>query len=174
MKARSQFKERSVANSVEIMLPLPPDAITQQPVNPAPGTKTGLPVAAPENQNVVACDPKVDLCPQPLPAEPLPPPSKPMKVADTGKTGKPKATDTKCATDKVVDGTKAGEKVVDGTKPADCAPKMPKKKLVKKKKPKAPDAAAPGAPAAADPNAAAPAAPAPGTTPPPPPAPSGQ
>ena len=28
VKARSQFKERSAATSVEIMLPLPPDAIT--------------------------------------------------------------------------------------------------------------------------------------------------
>jgi AP-1 complex subunit mu len=28
VKARSQFKERSAATSVEILLPLPPDAIT--------------------------------------------------------------------------------------------------------------------------------------------------
>jgi len=28
VKAKSQFKERSTATSVEIMLPLPPDAIT--------------------------------------------------------------------------------------------------------------------------------------------------
>lgn len=28
MKARSQFKDRSTATSVEIMLPLPPDAIS--------------------------------------------------------------------------------------------------------------------------------------------------
>lgn len=48
VKARSQFKERSAATSVEIILPLPPDAIT-----PTVRTSQGNAVYAPEKEALV-------------------------------------------------------------------------------------------------------------------------
>jgi len=46
VKARSQFKERSTANSVEIELPLPPDAI-----DPTARTSMGTAAYAPERRH---------------------------------------------------------------------------------------------------------------------------
>jgi AP-1 complex subunit mu len=48
VKAKSQFKERSAASSVEIILPLPPDAIT-----PVVRTSQGNAVYAPEKDALV-------------------------------------------------------------------------------------------------------------------------
>ena len=129
--------------------------ITQAPVNGAqpamPGApRAGAPLSMPKTASTVDCDPKVDLCPEPMAPEPLPPPSpiKPAKVA-----GAKTATDAATA--------KAGTAIDPMTGlPVTAQKVVKKKKIIKKKKPvttatPAVPATPPvsGTPAVPDPNA---------------------
>jgi hypothetical protein len=125
--------------------------ITQAPVNGAQPTMPGAPKAsAPLSMSKTAstadCDPKVDLCPEPMAPEPLPPPS-PVKVAGAKTTAGATAT--------------AGKAIDPKTGlPVTSQKGVKKKKVAKKKKPVTAAtpavAAAPtesGAPVLVDPNA---------------------
>jgi hypothetical protein len=85
-----------------------PTAPVQQPPMVAPNAK------APTKTDMATaeCDPKVDLCPEPLAPDPLPPPS-PVKVEKPAK---------------MASATKPGETIAKATK------KVVKKKKIKKKK----------------------------------------
>ncbi len=134
--------------------PAPPSTMPAQPAVIAPTQKEAMRSVAPGNPAplgppsdaaaIAACDPKVDLCPEALPPEPLPPPSplivekKKVKTPTNGKVGMEKVADAK-----------------------PMAKKLAKKKILKKKLP----------PKAAD---APPVPTAPDLTPPAPPKPQGQ
>ena len=118
-------------------------AVTQTQILPPAGqSKTAMapqtkaPLALPKTkgqETVVDCDPKVDLCPEPMAPEPLPPPS-PIKVEKPTKGAKV----ADAAAGQVLD---ANGKPVDGKKV--IKKKKLKKKVVKPVVPAAPDAATP-------------------------------
>jgi len=125
-------------------------AVTQTQIMPPAGqSKTAMapqgnaPLALAKSkgqETIVDCDPKVDLCPEPMAPEPLPPPS-PIKVEKPAKGAK------------VADAAAAGQVLDANGKPVDgkALKKVVKKKKLKKKvvKPVAP--ATPAAPDAATP-----------------------
>ncbi len=91
------------------------------PGNPAPLAAPGPPADA---AAIAACDPKVDLCPEALPPEPLPPPSPLIpakaKMAVKGKAGMVKVADAKPVTKSLV--KKAMRKLVKKKLPVSAAP----------------------------------------------------
>ena len=133
--------------------PPAPQIATAQPGKPMQNGKAA-PLAPPSDaEAIAACDPKVDLCPEAVAPEPLPPPSPLIPVKKVEKKIKTAAN------------LKAGAAKVSDANAAALA-KSPVKKLIKKKKkpvlPKATDAAAaPAAPAAPDATPPVPAAPQP-------------
>ena len=99
-------------------------AIQQAPVN-QPGAAT---LAAPKT-GVADCDPKVDLCPEPVAPDPLPPPSplkadSKVKSADAGKAGDALAT-AKMAKKKIIKKKKKVLKVAAPVTPPVPAPPQP-------------------------------------------------
>ena len=96
--------------------------IQTTPMNPPPGAAT---LAMPKTATA-DCDPKVDLCPEPVAPEPLPPPSpvkvdKAVKTAEAAKPGMATST-TKMAKKKII---KKKKKLVKTATPAVTAPVAP-------------------------------------------------
>ncbi len=98
------------------------------PGNPAPLAPPAPPADA---AAIAACDPKVDLCPEALPPEPLPPPSplipekKKMKADVKGKTGMEKIADAKPMTKKLVRKKALKKKLPAKTPAPDATPPVP-------------------------------------------------
>ena len=123
--------------------PAPLQVTSAQPQKAGQQTNAAAPPAPPSDAAAIAaCDPKVDLCPEAVAPEPLPPPSPliPDKKSKISAHGKLAAAQT--GTEQIGDAMTTDKKVV-------------KKKLIKKKKPvaKVPDApvAPDGAPPVAEP-----------------------
>ena len=123
--------------------PAPPSTMPADPkltaANPRQTTANGVaPLAPPPPTDaaaIAACDPKVDLCPEAMAPEPLPPPS-PLIPEKKAKTTKGKGALAQGGTEQIGDGR---------TEPI----KPLKKKIIKKKLPKV-VAKVPDAPAATD------------------------
>ena len=102
--------------------PAPPQISAGQPMNEASRAKAA-PLAPPSDAAAIAaCDPKVDLCPEAVAPEPLPPPS-PLIPQKKVNTTKGKAAVAQAGTEQIGDGQAAPIKPV-------------KKKIIKKKLPK--------------------------------------
>ena len=115
--------------------PAPPQISAGQPMNDASHAKAA-PLASPSDAAAIAaCDPKVDLCPEAVAPEPLPPPS-PLIPEKKLKTIKGKAAVAQAGTEQIGDGQAASIKPL-------------KKKVIKKKLAKV-VAKLPAAPAATD------------------------
>ena len=115
--------------------PAPPQISAGQPMRSA-SQANAAPLARPSDAAAIAaCDPKVDLCPEAIAPEPLPPPS-PLIPEQKAKTTKGKGALAQGGTEQIGDGQ---------TEPI----KPVKKKLIKKKPAKV-VAKVPDAPAATD------------------------
>ena len=115
--------------------PAPPQISAGQPMNEAARAKVA-PLAPPSDAAAIAaCDPKVDLCPEAVAPEPLPPPS-PLIPQKKLNTTKGKAAVAQAGTEQIGDGQAVSIKPV-------------KKKIIKKKLPKV-VAKLPSEPAATD------------------------
>ena len=95
-------------------------AIQQTPMSTPPGAAT----LNMRKASTPDCDPKVDLCPEPVAPDPLPPPS-PVKVATAAKTSAtaPAAATTAKMTKKKI--IKKKKKTVKAAAPATAAPATP-------------------------------------------------
>ncbi|MEP6828251.1 MAG: hypothetical protein ABJA10_09265 [Aestuariivirga sp.] len=121
---QQQARDPSVTGQPEpsSMQPAPPQISPGQPMNEA-SRANAAPLAPPSDAAAIAaCDPKVDLCPEAMAPEPLPPPS-PLIPEKKAKTTKGKAAMAQAGTEQIGDGQAAPIKPV-------------KKKIIKKKLPK--------------------------------------